>query len=287
VDQLGKWHGAIAAALIALALAGCSTQAPPTRAGAPPVLVGDDAHLPPFARIPYEPFSRDAAVQIARREWRAFGSPVLFPDQELPYDAERSQGFWQRVGEYWWLGLPLGDPEQAYTGMHTQYGTVFPASLDGNYAWSAVFIDYVMRMAGAGHAFPYSANHSDYINAAKEHALGQRPDMLINAERPETYAPQVGDLICFARGMHPLRYDDLPAGRFPGHCQIVVATHPGAIDSIGGNISNTVGMWRTPVTADGKLAGPDGRVLDPLAPWFVVIRVLYPSIGNTPAAPLS
>lgn len=285
-EPLGKWRWAVAAAVIG-ALAGCAGQPPGLGPARAPALIGDDAHVPPFARVPYEPFSRDAAVQIALREWRAFGSPVLYPGQELPYDAERSQGLWQRVGEYWWLGLPLGDPDQGFTGMHNQYGLVFLPSQDDGYAWSAAFIDYVMRMAGAGRGFPYSSTHSDYINAAKEHALGQRPDLLINAERPAGYAPQVGDLICMWRGNRPIRYDDLPAGRFPGHCQIVVALHPGSIDSIGGNVSNTVGMWRTPVTADGRLATPDGHVLDPLAPWFVVIRILYPSAGGTPVAPIS
>ena len=32
-----------------------------------------------------------------------------------------------------------------------------------------------------------------------------------------------GDLICLGRGSaRDLRYDDLPAGQFPGHCDIVV-----------------------------------------------------------------
>ena len=48
--------------------------------------------------------------------------------------------------------------DQDFTGKHDQNGAVFPAEQDGNYAWSAAFIDYVMRMAGAGHRFPYSAN---------------------------------------------------------------------------------------------------------------------------------
>ena len=29
------------------------------------------------------------------------------------------------------------------------------------------------------------------------------------------------------RGRQPIRYDDLPTGRFPGHCDLVVATRPG------------------------------------------------------------
>ncbi|TMK24566.1 MAG: hypothetical protein E6G69_18680, partial [Alphaproteobacteria bacterium] len=34
---------------------------------------GSDAHIPLYARVPYQPFSREAAIQIAYREWRAFG----------------------------------------------------------------------------------------------------------------------------------------------------------------------------------------------------------------------
>ena len=35
-----------------------------------------DAHVPPFARKPYEPFSRTDAIAIATDEWRLFGSRV-------------------------------------------------------------------------------------------------------------------------------------------------------------------------------------------------------------------
>ena len=269
--------------MLALALAGCAAEerAPGTGLGAQP----DDAHIPPFARFPYQRFSRDAAVQIALREWRAFGSVVVHPNEELPYDAERTEGLWQRVGEYWWLGLPLGAKDQGFTGMHNENGAVFPASQDGNYAWSAAFIDYVMRMAGAGHRFPYSPTHADYINAARERSAGGRSDLAISAQRPERYAPQVGDLICLWRGSRQIRFDDLPVDRFPGHCDIVVAIHQGSLDGIGGNVDNTVGMWQVPLTADGHLVQPDGTVVDPDHPWFVVIRVEYDI--NGPSAPTS
>jgi hypothetical protein len=270
-----RWLAPIRALAIPLALAAC---------GGPigPAAVSDDAHIPPFARKPYQPFSREAAVQIALREWRAFGSPVVLPNQELPFDNERSEGLWQRVGEYWWLGLPMGSPEQAWTGMHDQSGVIFPASEDGNYAWSAAFIDYVMRMAGAGHRFPYATNHSEYIDAAKEHSMGQRPNVALTAERPEVYAPQRGDLICLWRAGRPIRFDDLPAGHFPGHCDIVVAAHPGSVDVIGGNVDNSVSMKHIPATPDGRLAGPDGRIVDPDHAWFVVIRVDYEINGLAP-----
>jgi hypothetical protein len=49
---------------------------------------------------------------------------VVFPRTKLPFDAERSEGLWQRVGEYWWLGLPMGSREQGFTGMHDPNGRV-------------------------------------------------------------------------------------------------------------------------------------------------------------------
>src|ERR1017187_7519805 len=143
---------------------------------APPI--PPDAHAPPFARVPYEPISRASVVAVARREWRLFGAPVdddppgtrprPAPDQK----PEREEGLWQRVGEYWWLGTNAGSPEAAWTGEHDEHGVVFPASVDGDYAWSASFVSYVMRIAGAAGGFPYSASHSTYIDIAKQMATG-------------------------------------------------------------------------------------------------------------------
>ena len=49
--------------------------------------------------------------------------------------------------------MNAGAPEAAWTGKHDANGIVFPAGEDGNYAWSAAFISYVMRIAGAGARF--------------------------------------------------------------------------------------------------------------------------------------
>jgi hypothetical protein len=263
-------RGVLALALLA-ALAACAVPPPPP-----------DAYVPPFARIPYAPISRDAVVAIALREWRLFGSPV---DDEPPgtrpppvpeQKPERVEGFWQRVGEYWWLGMNAGSPEAAWTGKHDEHGVVFPASVDGDYAWSAAFVSYVMRIAGAARQFPYSPSHSTYINIAKQVALGQASGWIVSAERPESYAPQPGDLICLGRGKaRGLRYDDLPAGPFLGHCDIVVDTIvPGTIAVVGGNVDDAVTMKHVPVTPDGRLVTPDGTVLDTRYPWMAVLRLL-------------
>jgi Uncharacterized protein conserved in bacteria (DUF2272) len=247
-----------------------------------------DAHVPPFARVPYQPITRRAVVAIALDEWRLWGSRVDdAPPGSLPPQApdgmpERMPGLWQRVGEYWWLGMNAGTPASRWTGKHDAAGHVFPVAVNGIYAWSAAFVSYVMRIAGAGSRFPYSDAHSVYIDIAKEMAEHQAHGWLIVAERPHAYAPEPGDLICLGREWAAgITYDQLPAGRFPAHCDIVVATPvPGTpapeITVVGGNVDNAVTMKHVPVTAEGRLAAPDGTVLDPRYPWMVVLRLLLP-----------
>jgi hypothetical protein len=237
---------------------------------------GEISHIPPFARTPYEAFSRAAVVAIALREWRLFGQVVEDGDLGDLGKPERAEGLWQRVGEYWWLGLNRTAPEADWTGKHDGDGKVFPPEHDGEFAWSAAFVSYVMRIAGAGPAFPYAADHAAYINAAKRMTLGTERGWLMTAERPEAYAPVPGDLICHGRGRAAsLRYDDLPTeALFPAHCDIVVERpRPGVISVIGGNIVDAVTMRHIPVTADGKLARPDGVVLDEKQTWMAVLRV--------------
>ena len=246
-----------------------------------PLVSGCSHPAPPFARQPYERFSRAAVVAIALREWRLFGSPVN-DDDHLNWDKpERNEGLWQRVGEYWYVGMNPGSPESRWTGKHDGQGKEFSPETDGQFAWSAAFVSYVMRIAGAANAFPYSPDHATYINAAKRTTLGTESGWLVTAERPASYAPVPGDLICHGRdGAASLRYDDLPtAGLFPAHCDIVVETaKDGKISVLGGNVQDTVTMRHVPVTADGRLAGPDGVVLDKLRPWMAVLRVREPGV---------
>jgi len=244
----------------------------------------DDAQEPPFVRNCYAPFSRDAAVAIALGEWRAWGQVIYDADprDELPPDpttkAERQPGFWQRVGLYWWLGMNESDPAAGWTGAHDATGAQFAPEDDGQFAWSAAFISFVMRMAGAGPSFPYSESHSDYIDAAAQETATNLGQYAIEAEPPESAVPQLGDLICFGRaGAADLRYTDLPHGHFPGHCGIVVAHQPDQISIIGGNVEDAVALTHVPMTDQGTLAQPDGTVVDTRYPWMVVIHVLYAS----------
>jgi hypothetical protein len=247
------------------------------------LMSGCSDHISHPAREPNKGFSRAAVVAVALREWRLFGAPVN-DDDHLNWDKpERNEGLWQRVGEYWSVGMNPGAPEARRTGKHDDYGREFPPEDDEKYAWSAAFVSYVMRTAGAGNAFPYAPDHATYINAAKRMTLGADNGWLVTAERPSSYAPVPGDLICRGRdNAAPLGYDDLPTAElFPAHCDIVVGPpNSGMISVIGGNVQDTVTMRHITVAADGKLAGLDEAILNQRQKWMTVLRVHEPEVAS-------
>ncbi|HEY1504837.1 MAG TPA: DUF2272 domain-containing protein [Stellaceae bacterium] len=246
------WHR-IAIAFLAAALAGCATA----------------SVVPDFAAKPYTIFNREDAVAIALREWRLFGSLSDLPGAPEPAVAkpERAPGLWERVGEYWWLGLGGRGREARWTGKHDENGHAFPAIDDERYAWSAAFISYVMRIAGAGDRFPYAANHAGYVNAA---ASGHSP--ILRAHAPQSYTPKLGDLLCFGREWASgLRFSDLPMGGFwPGHCAIAVARQDNVLSVVGGNDEDAVTMDHVTIASDGGLSSVGHSIQ-----WPIVIEVRY------------
>ena len=261
---------------ILLVLAACATRPAPSvspAASTAPAATLLDQHVADFARRPFEPFSRANAVGIALREWRGFGALVDDnpPDDDHPMPRnlrpDKQAGLWQRVGEYWWLGQDAGSQESGWTSKYDEFGRLYQGDAP---AWSAAFVSYVMRVAGAGRRFPYSPMHADYINA------GVQGTGVLRAERPEAYAPQPGDLICVARNRtRRMRFEDLSGARFFGHCDIVTVVAPGQLTTVGGNINGGVTMKHVPTTSAGLLSDADGRVVDTRYDWFVVLRVLY------------
>ncbi len=271
--------------LAATCLAACSN-GPPARATAetptaPIVPSAGYGQVPPFSRLGYAPFTRADAIGIALREWRLWGAPVdddppgTRPPNPPDSKPERYPGLWERVGEYWWLSQDSANVTAYWTGKHNGNGMEFPASQDSHYPWSAAFISYIFRLAGAQDRFPYAPAHAEYINAARRQVDGEG-NWVVTAERPDQYAPQPGDVICLGRGAsRSLTYDDLPTGSFPGHCDFVVATAAGELTVIGGNVDDSVTEKHVPTTPSGRLADPAAGVVDTRYPWFVVLRVHY------------
>ena len=259
-----------------LLLAACAVQRPPHMAGVQAASASDrarlaqglsDQNVPDFAKVPFEPFSRANAVAIALREWRAFGNQVdddppgthVIPDD---LRADHQPGFWQRVGEYWWLGQDSTRRQAGWTGKYDDQGTPY-AQGDYGHAWSAAFISYIMRTAGANERFRYSPSHADYINAAVRGEAGMQ------ALPAATTPPQVGDLICTGRdAARNIRFENLPAPSFPSHCDLVVEASGGQLTVIGGNVDAGVTMKHIPLSASGTIV--DGRYN-----WFVVLRIPY------------
>ncbi|MDX2103485.1 MAG: DUF2272 domain-containing protein [Alphaproteobacteria bacterium] len=218
-------------------MAGCAAAPAPT------------AFQAPFARAGYGP---ERIARIAEREWLAFGSVLADGTTSSSGRRETEDGWWQRVGDYWFQGVGA-----AHTGLHE--------TADGRPFWSAAFISYVMAAAGAGDRFVYSDAHAVYINRAiADREAGRTTGWL--GWPIDALTPQRGDLVCQARaeaGRVPVRYHTRPA-RFPAHCDIVVAVEPDWIAVIGGNVADTVARRRYPLH--------QGRLPTERGDWLALLR---------------
>lgn len=220
--------------LFALSLTACATSLPP-RAVAPAGAV------------------RGNILRLADQEWRAFGGQIVrhAPDgHEIidpvgTWEDERKGSalvakYWRSIGEDW-------------------------SGLDGDKPWSAAFISWVMAAAGVpADEMPESATHAGYLRAAiagNRHWRGYPPDQ---------YAPRPGDIICATRaGQTIAKFDEIPPTATL-HCDIVVAAADGRLDSIGGNVRNSVTRSERRLGSDGRLSGNADRQ------WFLVLENLYP-----------
>lgn len=125
----------------------------------------------------------------------------------------------QRLRDYWKQGTKVNASDSYYI----------------NTAWSAAFISYIMRKAGAGDQFKYATAHSKYINQGKANRINKIKTFQTfrKTEVPVT----VGDLICYPR-TEGVSYDT--KGDYYAHCDIVTEVTKGKAYAIGGNVSNSV-----------------------------------------------
>ncbi|MDY0871101.1 DUF2272 domain-containing protein [Dongia rigui] len=211
------------------------------------------ASLPPRNLAPPADI-RSNILRLADQEWQAFGRQTVYraPDRHEIIDPV---GVWEDdrkgsalVAKYW---RGIGED---WTGV------------DGDKPWSAAFISWVMAQAGVPpEEMPASATHASYLRAA----IGA-DDSHWRPHPPADYAPQPGDLICATRaGQKVARYDDVPLGATL-HCDIVVHVGAGFLESIGGNVRNSVSKSERKLGADGRLGTNADR------PWFLVLENRYP-----------
>ncbi|MBP0635254.1 DUF2272 domain-containing protein [Cupriavidus sp. AcVe19-6a] len=139
----------------------------------------------------------------------------------------------------------------------------------GAWAWSAVFISWVLRKAGLDEQqFLTGQSHSMYVVDARDGVLAH-PAFRIE---PVPALPRPGDIVCSGRGRD--RYLDNVAeigfGTTPMHCDIVVAVDPVArvVRAIGGNVQQSVSMEEIELGDSGRIDG----VTNSHMPWVLVMR---------------
>jgi len=187
-------------------------------------------------------------IELANEEWAFFGKQEFDVTGKKTRDGmdETDEGFWQRVGVYWRDG----------TGKNL-------TGKNDDFPWSATFISFVMRKAGAENRFKYSPQHSVYIRAAIRAREKEDKKYGFWGFRLTEHSPEVGDLVCYVRESG-IGFDTQSAN-YKSHADIVVEKLDGLIKVIGGNVGNSVSM---------KILATDtqGRLTDNKHQWFAVLQ---------------
>jgi predicted chitinase len=178
------------------------------------------------------------AASIALAEWRKFGEQTYDISGHATHigHKEGETPYYQYVGEYWKYGVN----NDTLTG------------LDHSVPWSAAFISWVMRTAGAGDRFNYSPQHSVYIFRAIKDLLQGKPQAGYYCYQLREWKPQVGDLVCWAR-REGIDYQHQNGGDYPGHCDVVVEVGADQVQVVGGNVGDSVTKRPLALNAGGFL----------------------------------
>ncbi len=187
-------------------------------------------------------------VTVAKAEWDYFGRQEFDISGKKLRDGkdEIEDGYWQRVGIYWRDGSGKN-----LTGKNDDY------------PWSATFISYVMRKAGAGERFRYSAQHSAYIRSAIKAREKDNKKYGFWGYRISERAPEVGDLVCYSREAG-ISFDTQSAN-YKSHADIVIAKSAQSIQVLGGNVANSVSVKSIKINSQGILTDKNHA-------WFAVLQ---------------
>ncbi|MFZ0788384.1 MAG: DUF2272 domain-containing protein [Chromatiaceae bacterium] len=205
------------------------------------------------------PALKQAIISRATREWDFFGrQTVVFQGSEesIPH-----VGSWEddgysysgRVNAYW---RAVGKP-----GL---------AGMDCEEPWSAAFVSWVMQGAGVPESqFPHAPAHWIYLSSLIDEAA--YPGRWFVPRRLADYSPSPGDLICAYRGnSRPTIIGGYTSalgiqGR-SAHCDLVVGKSGQILESIGGNVRNSVSKSTLELDSQGRLQPVPRR------PWFLIMQ---------------
>lgn len=212
---------------------------------------------PTVRRPPVDPaLVKGNILRLADAEWNAFGGQTIY----LENGRERIDpvGVWEderrgspRIADYW---RSVGQDWSGY---------------DCDKPWSAAFISWLMLEAGVPpERFAPSGLHSDYLRAIA--ATESEPAARFALRDAKSFSPRPGDLICATRaGASIPAYDQIPDGTTM-HCDLVVLNEGGRLESIGGNVRNSVSKTVRQIGPDGLLPASGDR------PWVLVVEDRYP-----------
>jgi hypothetical protein len=200
---------------------------------------------------------RGRVVERAIAEWTLFDQPTLRNGQMLR--AGRQEGDfpqWRRVVTYWREGL-------LSRSVNNRADVI-----SRDHPWSAAFLAYVMKQAGAGDQFPYAASHSGSIKEAIYNRLHSVDSAHLIGHRVNDYSPRPGDLLCATRSWATgqVNYDNVNRfDFFPSRCELVINASSGQIVTIGGDLMDAVTLH--------TIKAINGRVAPESAPdWLVAIQ---------------
>tara|TARA_R110002020_G_scaffold44348_5_gene128003 strand:- start:2713 stop:3357 length:645 start_codon:yes stop_codon:yes gene_type:complete len=175
------------------------------------------------------------AVKVAKEEWKIWNTPSAWN--------ENSPVRYKDLKRYW-------DSVDWREGKWSPTGT----------AWSAAFMSYVVKQAGAGDDFNYSSSHSRYIREAIKNRKENSKNKF-KGYRLDEVPVEIGDLVCYSREPETDLYNRTSS--YMSHCDIVTRMDKNYVEVIGGNVSNGVTKKSVPVK---------NRIVQEGGKRFVVIK---------------
>ena len=217
----------------------------------------------------------EEVVRICNEQWEFF---------DRGRRKEYQKKVFRRVGDFWSEGADVsgrtGRSQVDFGNLDRDNPEVIvPDSRNKNPPWSAAFISFVAKTAGAGNRFKYSGAHATYILAALDAAANSNTTAKFIARRHTQQRPQIGDLIACGReraktATFDTVRDFVVEGFFPSHCDFVVEIGDDFVRTIGGNVGHSVARKNWPLNTQGRIGDKDPQ--SPTANVICIIDCLLP-----------